>query len=59
MIYALVVWHNPSEPKTVFKALESKLAVIQNKYFRSIAGAFRATPVQSLKSDCSKHLFEH
>ena len=51
MTYASVVWHAPNEIKATPKALENKLAVIQNKCLRSIAGAFKATPVQSLEAE--------
>ena len=48
--YGSTVWHTPSELRGS-KTLEKKLSIIQNKCLRSIAGAYRATPIPVLEAE--------
>ena len=49
MTYGSSVWHTP---KNVQKSsLSDKLAILQNKCLRTIAGAFKATPISVLEAE--------
>ena len=50
MTYGSAVWHTPKEIKKN-KATMSKLSVMQNKCLRTVAGAFKATPVEVLEAE--------
>lgn len=49
MTYGLTVWHTPKDAKKSTSA--DKLAILQNKCLRSIAGAFKATPIPVLEAE--------
>ena len=48
MTYGSTIWHTPKEIKKS-NGISNKLAVIQNKCLRTIAGAFKATPIPVLE----------
>jgi hypothetical protein len=48
--YGSAVWHTPKEVKNV-KSSTNKLTIMQNKCLRTIAGAFRATPIPVLEAE--------
>ena len=48
MTYGSTVWHMPNEVKKS-KTSTSKLSVMQNNCLRTIAGAFKATPISVLE----------
>ena len=49
MTYGSTVWHMPKEVKKS-KTSTSKLSVMQNNCLRTIAGAFKATPISVLEA---------
>ena len=53
MIYGSTVWHMPKEVKKS-KTSTSKLSVMQNNCLRTIAGAFKATPISVLEAETFK-----
>ena len=50
LTYGSAIWHMPKDIKNV-KTSTNKLSVMQNKCLRTVAGAFRATPVPILKTE--------
>ena len=50
MTYGSTVWHMPKEVKKS-KTSTSKLSVMQNNCLRTIAGAFKATPIPVLEAE--------
>ena len=50
MTYGSTVWHMPKEVKKS-KTSTSKLSVMQNTCLRTIAGAFKATPISVLEAE--------
>ena len=50
MTYGSTIWHMPKEIQKS-NVISNKLAVIQNKCLRNIAGAFKATPIAVLKAE--------
>ena len=50
MTYGSTVWHMPKEVKKS-KTSTSKLSVMQNNCLRTIAGAFKATPISVLEAE--------
>ena len=50
MTYESTVWHTPKDLKGS-KAIERKLTIIQNRCLRTIAGAYRATPISVLEAE--------
>lgn len=51
MVYSSAVWHAPSKIKRAKKETTSKLAVIQKKCLRVVAGAYKATPIDVLEME--------
>jgi hypothetical protein len=52
LAYGAVVWYTPASESTgKIKGLAAKLRTVQNKYLRTVAGAYRATPVESLETE--------
>lgn len=49
MTYGSSVWHTPKDVKK--SSSTDKLAVLQNKCLRTIAGAFKATPISVLEAE--------
>ena len=49
--YGSSTWHTPSSEKGASKTMQRKLAVIQNKCLRVVAGAFKATPIEALEKE--------
>ena len=50
MTYGSTIWHTPKEIKKS-NGISNKLAVIQNECLRTIAGAFKATPIPVLEAE--------
>ena len=50
MTYGSTIWHMPKEIQKS-NVITNKLAVIQNKRLRNIAGAFKATPIAVLEAE--------
>ena len=50
MTFGSTVWHTPRQLKGA-KLIENKLAVIQDRCLRTVAGAYRATPVPVLEAE--------
>ena len=48
--YGSTIWHMPKDIKKS-NGISNKLAVIQNKCLRTIAGAFKATPIAVLEAE--------
>lgn len=44
-------WHSPAEVGKTSQAAESKMAVMQNKCLRMVAGALKATPAKALEAE--------
>lgn len=51
MGYGSIVWHSPTGTKDARKNTVAKMEVMQNKCLRTIAGAYRATPVEVLQAE--------
>src|ERR1700716_4174343 len=50
LAYGAAIWHNPSkEPNKRAQGIAVQLQPIQNKCLRIVAGAYKATPIQSLE----------
>ena len=50
LAYGAAIWHNPSkEPNKRAQGIAAQLQPIQNKCLRIVAGAYKATPIQSLE----------
>jgi len=49
LAYGASSWHTPAASKA--KGVTAKLQLIQNKYLRTIAGAYRATPIAILETE--------
>lgn len=49
--YGSAVWYSPPGAKEIRKGSEDKLAVIQKKCLRVVAGAYRATPIEVLHAE--------
>lgn len=49
LAYGAASWHSPTEGKA--KGVAAKLRTVQNKCLRTIAGAYRATPIQALETE--------
>jgi hypothetical protein len=50
LAYGAAVWHFPTKgPNGKAQGMAAKLAGIQNKCLRIVAGAYRATPIQTLE----------
>lgn len=45
------LWHSPSGTKDAKRSIVDKMAVIQNKRSRVIAGAYRATSIEVLRAE--------
>ena len=50
MTYGSIVWHTPKDVNRN-KSITSKLAVIQKRCLRTVAGAFKATPILVLEAE--------
>ena len=50
MTYGSIVWHTPKDVNRN-KSITSNLAVIQNRCLRTVAGAFKATPIPVLEAE--------
>ena len=51
MTYGALIWFTPEGRETAKLSLTRPLEVIQNRCLRTIAGAYRATPVPLLESE--------
>lgn len=49
--YGSTVWHAPSNTKDAGKNTTEKLAIIQNRCLRVVAGAYKATPIEVLRAE--------
>ena len=50
MTYGSTIWHTPKDLKGS-NSIAGKLAVIQNRSLRTVAGAYRATPIAVLEAE--------
>ena len=51
MTYAALIWHQPAPSIAKAAGPATKLCTIQNKCLWTIAGAYKATPVESLETE--------
>lgn len=51
MTYGLTAWHARLDIKDARKSVVEKLAVIQNRCLRAVAGAYKATPIEVLHAE--------
>src|SRR5271156_952030 len=51
MTYAAPIWHQPAPSIAKAAGPATKLRTIQNKCLRTIAGAYKATPIESLETE--------
>lgn len=51
MTFGSALWHAPTGIKGARKDVTNKLAVVQNKCLRLVAGAYKATPIDVLHAE--------